>query len=234
MKPLRESQRTWRYMSFARFVWLLQKKKLWLSRADLLGDPWEITLAGEQLDYVIARHPITPVPSADERPESATERSERIVKMWRKQTYVNCWSASDHESHALWRIYCQSVEGIAIQTALGALRASVGGLPIYPVDYEVPGSNRRTPTLSDLVRKKRPMFAYEQEIRIVYVDERGAERQAPGWSLEWDPARYVETIRVHPQASNSFMETVAETIARYAPTLEDRLAWSDMNALPPF
>jgi hypothetical protein len=36
------AEKVWRYMSFARFVWLLQKRQLWLARADLLSDPWEI------------------------------------------------------------------------------------------------------------------------------------------------------------------------------------------------
>lgn len=47
----------WRYMSFSKFVWTIQNKRLWLSRADLLGDPWEISLSGEQLQHVINRHP---------------------------------------------------------------------------------------------------------------------------------------------------------------------------------
>jgi len=51
----------WRYMSFSKFVWTIQNKCLWLSRADLLGDPWEISLSGEQLQLVINRHPISPV-----------------------------------------------------------------------------------------------------------------------------------------------------------------------------
>jgi len=29
-----DETKVWRYMSYARFVWLLQKKQLWLSRVD--------------------------------------------------------------------------------------------------------------------------------------------------------------------------------------------------------
>src|SRR6516165_10614342 len=82
----------WRYMSFSRFVWLLQKKKLWLSRADRLGDPWEISLAGSQLEDVISRHPITPI--GEKRRETAMERSERIIRLWRQNAFISCWSAS--------------------------------------------------------------------------------------------------------------------------------------------
>ncbi len=69
----------WRYMSFAKFVWTIQNKCLWLSRADLLGDPWEISLSGEQLQLVIDRHPITPISVKPK--ETAEERSKRIIAL---------------------------------------------------------------------------------------------------------------------------------------------------------
>jgi hypothetical protein len=49
-EPAVRAEKVWRYLKFSRFVRLLQKKKLWLARADLLGDPWEITLMGDQLE----------------------------------------------------------------------------------------------------------------------------------------------------------------------------------------
>jgi len=47
--------------------------------------------------------------------------------MWRRHTFVNCWTSSEHESHALWRIY-RSSEAVAIQTTFGGLKESVSGL----------------------------------------------------------------------------------------------------------
>jgi hypothetical protein len=228
------AQMVWRYLSFSRFLWLLQKKQLWLSRTDRLGDPWEIALAGRQLEHVISRHPIASFPSPDVNPETAMERSERIIKMWRRQTFVNCWSASDHESHALWRIYCRSPEGVALQTTLVKLKESVGDLPVYRVTYEVPDSIKQTPSRADLVAKKRPMFAYEQEVRVVrFVDEEGAA-ESLGQGLAWDPEEIVESIRVHPEADDSFMETVTAAVEHYAPALKGRVARSAMDEPPPF
>ena len=43
----------------------------------------------------------------------------------------------------------------------------------------------------------------------------------------------VESIRVHPEADAAFMETVKAVVEQYAPTLIDRVAWSDMNAARP-
>jgi hypothetical protein len=232
-----DTQKVWRYLSFSRFIWLLQNKQLWLSRADMLGDPWEIALAGDQLAHVIARHPISPLPLSGERPEPVMTRSKRIIAAWRNTTFVNCWSASDYESHALWRVYCGANEGIALQTTFGRLRESVGGLPVYRVTYEIPGSRKQTPTLIDLVTKKRPMFAYEHEVRIVSgVDENSAIHtvgDSLGHRLDWNPEECVESIRIHPDADCSFMETASAAVQHYAPLLKDQVTWSAMQEKPP-
>jgi hypothetical protein len=230
------AEKVWRYLSFARFVWLLQKRQLWLSRADLLGDPWEIALVGDQLKFVISRHPPTDIFSKQPR-ESAEERSARIIKLWRRSTFVNCWSTAEHESHALWRIYCKSAEGVALQTTFARLSDSVAALPVLRVTYEGPGRTKRTPTIEDLVTKKRPMFAYEREVRIVcskIAEEATPDEKMLGLPLAWEPERHIECIRVHPEADFSFFETVTAVIGQYAPTLAERVEWSAMKDGPPF
>ena len=229
-------EKVWRYMSFARFVWLLQKRQLWLSRADLLGDPWEIALVGDQLRFIISRHPPIDIFSKEPR-ESAEERSARIIKLWRRKTFVNCWSVSEHESHALWRIYCRSVEGVALQTTLAKLSDSVAGLPVLRVTYEGPGRTKQTPTIDDLVTKKRPMFTYQHEVRIVRSeidDEVMPDEKILGLPLAWEAEHHLERLYVHPEADSSFFETVTAVVEQYAPALRDCLEWSAMKDLPPF
>jgi hypothetical protein len=231
-----DTQTVWRYMSFGRFMWLLQKKQLWLSRADQLGDDWEIALAGEQLKRVIARHPISPLSDPPERTESAMERARRILALWRRQTFVSCWSESDHESHALWSIYCNTTEGVAIQTSLAKLRLSVGQLPVYRVAYGVPGENPRTPNLAELVTKKRLMFDYEREVRVVRLPEQGKPdppQDVMAHAIEWNPEGLIDSIRIHPKADGGFMETVTAAVGYYAPTLKEKILWSGMRDAPP-
>ena len=227
--------RVWRYMSFAKLGWMLQKKQLWLSSAELLGDKWEVMLDGPQLNTVVNQRPL------DYSAEAATERAARIIRDLRKQTFVNCWTASEHESHALWRIYCPSPEGVAIQTTLDRLRKSIG-LPVLQVVYGVHGTDGRTPDVANLVTQKRPMFAYENEVRVVLVrdftDPTNPERMTVGVGVDWDPEQHLENIWVHPDAPFWFMETVTETVRQLAPGLSHEgmplVPWSKMNSSPPF
>ena len=143
---------------------------------------------------------------------------------------------TQHESHALWQIYCPSHEGVAIQTTWAQLTQSVNGLPVHPVRYVEPGSMKQTPGLTQLATEKRPMFAYEQEVRVVFKHPalEDPERETVGHGLEWDPETALENIWGHPDADFSFMEAVNAVVGRYAPALKGHVQWSAMQAQPPF
>lgn len=230
--PPPKQTHVWRYLSFGRFVWLLQAKKLWLSRVDLLGDDWEMRLAGEQLEHVIARRPMTPLGAVAEDP---IERARRIIRNWRLTSFVNCWSAQAHESHALWRVFCPSAEGVAIRSTLDRLQASVGKpIQVQRVVYERPGQHRRTPTRKDLITQKRPMFEYEHEHRVILIEDATPDETVTGIALDWNPEIRIEAIRIHPEADNAFADTIARVVEHYAPGLRDGIQASDMVQRPPF
>jgi hypothetical protein len=223
----------WRYISFARFVWFLQKKRLWLSRVDKLDDEWELALAGDQLDHVIMRRTFAPI---GQKEEPIIERAQRINKLWREMTYVNCWCALPHESHALWRIFCGPSEGVAIQTTLGALKANVSRLAVHPVVYDDPGRLKQTPELMELAKRKRKMFEYEHEVRVIGargINDPNLIVGEFGIECPFEPELALDTVWVHPEADDSFMETVVATVDSYAPKLRDRVKWSAMKTKPP-
>ncbi len=226
------NNKVWRYMSFSKFVWTIQKKCLWLSRANLLGDPWEISLSGEQLQLVIDRRSISPI--GEPPRETMTEKAERIINLWRNKSFINCWNMSAHESNALWQIYCKNADGVVLQTTIEKLELIKGQYSLHPVTYPIPGSNKKTPTHNDLITKKRPMFKYEEEIRIVHFDENDEIDKTSGLKLEFDFEKLIDSVRIHPQADSVFFETVQSIVEKYAPDFQGKVRWSDMKLDPPF
>jgi hypothetical protein len=74
-----QSQIVWRYMSFSRFMWMLQTQRLWLARVDTLDDAWEMALAGAQLDHTLGSHPINRIgdPAPTETPKERARGHQR-------------------------------------------------------------------------------------------------------------------------------------------------------------
>lgn len=104
-----DEQQIRRYMSLARFVGTMRERALWFSRIDKLGDPWEASVSAETFDQVIALARTKARYQNREAGDLANEAEEQI-RRFRRRTFVNCWSANEHESHALWRIYRNSTE----------------------------------------------------------------------------------------------------------------------------
>ncbi len=231
-REVSDDEKLWRYLPFSRFVWLLQHKKLWLTRVDQLKDRHESTLSPLQYNFLYRRRPITPV----DRPlpqETFEQRTRRIVAHMRESHFVSCWSASQYESHALWRIYCPWAEGIAIQTTMGRLRASLPGMSVWPVDYV--SANERHPSRRDIAAWKRPMFAYESEVRVVLIREgldEGLSSPEIGYPIDWDPEVHLESITIHPDADSHFMETVQHDVELDAPLLASTIRHSSMCEPP--
>jgi hypothetical protein len=79
------------------------------------------------------------------------------------------------------------------------------------------------------------MFAYEHEVRIIHsIDDDCAEPVPVDFGLPWDPEQHVESIHIHPEADQSFMDTVIGTVGSYAPSLKDKVKPSAMSEAPAF
>jgi hypothetical protein len=208
-------------MSFARFVWMLKQKALWMSRIDQLDDAWEGLLGAGPVRI-----------------------DQRI--------FINCWTAQDSESHAMWSLYCRSKDGVAVQTT-PKLKKSVPGMRVLPVKYV--DSSVFDPfeimPLALAVRKRKP-FQYEKEQRIVHIpsvppgpsfskasDDLDSDDTALimtkvyGFPLSWDPEEWLEAVLIHPGADYIFGETVRAVVEVLAPDLQGRIRMSRIATLPP-
>ena len=148
-------------MSLARFVGLLRLHSLWFSRIDKLGDPWEAGISEATFHQVVALARTLPR-YQNTTPEELAREAEGEIRQFRRRTFVSCWSANENESHALWRLYCHSHEGVAVETTVGRLRDSLNWpwIVVQPVYYCEPGTRSLSPPLKELALEKRPMFEY--------------------------------------------------------------------------
>jgi hypothetical protein len=97
------------------------------------------------------------------------------IHEYRKTMFVNCWHISEHKSAAMWKLYTQGNEGVAIRSTFGRLMECLrpatvevfAGKVTY-IDYRkqrIPDDNMLFPSMH-----KRMSFQHEQELRLLYWD----------------------------------------------------------------
>jgi hypothetical protein len=112
------SSKIWRYMDFAKFVFLLDTSNLYLARLDQLADQFEGSLSKAEYDHW-------------KEVAEEGERTGEIPDQWkgkyfdvllanarrtRRACYVSCWHMSESESDAMWRLYAPTGLGVAVQS----------------------------------------------------------------------------------------------------------------------
>ena len=235
-QPESKNLKVWRYMSLAKFIWLLKEKKLFLSRLDELGDPYEgshTVKTIERLQEWLKRRGI---------PDRWTDLS-ADYRWNRAHTVVCCWHVNDYESEAMWRLYSNQGNGVAIQSTYGDLVKSIENEHevyigcIQYIDY----SNDMFPSANiyDPAMHKRVAFSHEREVRLVLNQimasepSKGAET-GPQTTINWDPDVWVQKIYIDPYAPGYFFDAVNTVIGSLAPNLLPRVEWSRMREPPRF
>jgi hypothetical protein len=127
-QPQDTSVRVWRYLDLAKFIWILENQKLWLSRLDSLKDPYE---GSTPTVLSAARDQLFPEPAW----EQFRNQQKQLNRNNRAYTYVSCWHLGNAESEAMWRLYCQDKQGIALQTSYKKLVESIAHDPYLYIGY---------------------------------------------------------------------------------------------------
>ncbi|HWX65037.1 MAG TPA: hypothetical protein VNZ27_01290 [Rhodanobacter sp.] len=214
--PSLDSQRTiWRYMDFTKFVSLLENKKLFFPRADSFEDPYEGTLTRATVHWMLNAG----------IPAGAVDHTVENTNQWRQQVFVSCWCANDHESAAMWKLYLQTSEGVAIKSKTGLLATELDRSPLSVsmtsvnyIDYDLsilPPNNIFYPFVH-----KRLSFQHETEIRaLIWSKETANLSQIPenaaSVSIDVSLQDLVEAVYVSPTAPPWFGELVEQITKRY-------------------
>ena len=102
IQPVNENIMIWRYMDFAKFIYLLENKKLFFARVDkFVDDQFEGSWPKKSGEV---RNQFTAGAGEQDRRLKIIELKERTILL--KQHFaVNCWHANEYESAAMWLLY---------------------------------------------------------------------------------------------------------------------------------
>lgn len=250
-RRINHSTKLWRYLTFEKFAWLLEKSKLYHARLDFLGDPFEGSLTAA---YVRKRDSGQEVRRISDGISTEWERFSLKATMYSR--FASCWYASEHESAAMWKLYSAEHAGVAVVSSVLRLYDSVRLAPfqhgiLSPVEYldfekddmTLPNSMGRFAMPGLLKRKS---FQHENEVRglIDYVNHSNmpaefSSHQFPelvrknnptGISVDVNLHQLISDIHLSPLASPHFKEVVEIMAERHG--LTDRIRPSTLLGEP--
>ncbi len=156
----------WRYMSFEKFVSLLDKESLFFTRADKFDDPLEgFTPSSVKEHYKLTIGEIATL--------------EKLRERWRKYVFCSCWHHTgdvEEDSMAMWDKYHMHNSGIVIKTTVDDFKycfrdiydVFIGKIEyINLYEYPLPQNINEMNILYTWYFHKRKPFEHEREFRAI-------------------------------------------------------------------
>ena len=140
---------------------------------------------------------------------------------------VNCWSISQHESYALWKIYLgNEKDGIAIKSTVSSLiRAVQSGNDTYPEQFFLGKVKYKTHIKPDklarlsIITTKKPYYDFEKELRLIIVNDPISEGNVAspynihkGRTVKVNLQMMIHQVYVSPFAEDGYAQKVAKLL----------------------
>ena len=219
----------WRYMTFEKFCWLVEKSALYHTRLDQLDDPFEGAVTNS---YARQRDA-----GAIEPYFSLKEYEPWTFKGLRLRQFATCWHASEYESDALWKLYAPGGAGIAIVSTMACIEQYVDLTPHHgilgQVEYvDFDGHDMLRNPSGTVIRPghlKRKSFEHEREVRgLIMTDyifdgetfimddaflQRQRFQQPRGISAKVELKQLIKSVVVSPTAK-SYVEELVQIVTK--------------------
>jgi len=193
----------WKYLDLSKFLDLLLRRQLFMSRSDKFEDQYEGTFSEPTYEELIK--------IAKNNPEFLDN-----YKSHRKNVVISSWHMNEYESYAMWQIFTKNQEGLAIQSTIGRLQESLALETEYEqhigeveyIDYKkeyIPFDNNFFPFLF-----KRKSFQYEREVRIISDLTKYNLTINEGVKTDVDINKLIEKIYIHPKSQNWYKNLVIQ------------------------
>ena len=203
----------WKYLDLSKFLDLLMSRKLFMSRSDKFEDQYEGTFSE---------------PTYEEIKKLSENNPEFLdyYKSHREKVVVSSWHINEYESFAMWQIFTQNNEGLAIQSTIGRLQKALKPEINYSqfigevnyIDYKkeyIPFDDMFFPFMF-----KRKSFQYEREVRIISDLSENDIKINDGLKIDVDINQLIEKIYIHPKSENWYKKLVIELVSKLDYTIE--------------
>lgn len=199
----------WKYLDLSKFLDLLLSKKLFMSRSDKFEDQYEGTFSE---------------PTFEEIRKLSIDNPDFLnyYKTHREKVAISSWHINEYESFAMWQIFTQNSEGLAIQSTIGRLQKALQPEEHFQqyigevnyIDYKkeyIPFDDLFFPFLY-----KRKSFQYEREVRIISDVTQNNLKLNDGLKINVDVNLLIEKIYIHPKSENWYKNLVIQLVAKLA------------------
>lgn len=197
----------WKYLDLSKFLDLLLSRKLFMSRSDKFEDQYEGTFSEPTFEEIKKL--------SENNPEFLD-----YYKSHREKVVVSSWHINEYESYAMWQIFTQNNEGLAIQSTIGRLQKALAPEKSYNqfvgevnyIDYKkeyIPFDNMFFPFMF-----KRKSFQYEREIRVISDLTENNIKINDGLKIDVDIHQLIEKIYIHPKSENWYKKLVIELVSK--------------------
>ncbi|UFH35571.1 hypothetical protein [Flavobacterium acetivorans] len=197
----------WKYLDLSKFLDLLMSKKLFMSRSDKFEDQYEGTFSE---------------PTYEEIRKLSIDNPDFLnyYKTHREKVAISSWHINEYESFAMWQIFTQNSEGLAIQSTIGRLQNALIPENCYKqyigevnyIDYKkeyIPFDDMFFPFLF-----KRKSFQYEREVRVITNVADKKISLNDGLKISVDICQLIEKIYIHPKSENWYKNLVIELVKK--------------------
>jgi hypothetical protein len=217
---LDQSTILWRYMDLAKFVSMLEKKAIWLARADTFGDKHEGRFPDEMLEYINKAYE-----TFDDNDNSPIKDASDFQDYLVKNTFISCWHQNLEENMVMWEIYGKDKNAVAIQTTVAGVTentnsSNLSGHSLIMKNVEYKNTNEITGVLlyEDCFFRKRRHFSFEKEVRISLdtYSRRSPKKHTPyGYELPVFLNGMIQKVIIHPDSPKWFQEVINSIIKKY-------------------
>ncbi|SEG40782.1 hypothetical protein [Flavobacterium urumqiense] len=196
----------WKYLDLSKFLDLLMSQKLFMSRSDKFEDQYEGTFSE---------------PTFEEIRKLSIDNPDFLnyYKSHRERVAISSWHINEYESFAMWQIFTQNSEGLAIQSTIGRLQNALQPEQVYKqyigevnyIDYKkeyIPFDDMFFPFLF-----KRKSFQYEREVRIITDIAENDIKINEGLKINVDINQLIEKIYIHPKSENWYKNLVIQLVS---------------------